>query len=149
MQVQVRTIWNEKMRFTSETGGHSVVMDAHSPIGSDSGFTPKELVAAAISGCTGLDVVALLRKYKEPLESLEMVVDVEQTEKVQPTVFKDVTLTFMLKGNLNKEKVIEAVNLSQTKYCGVTAMITKTAPVHYKILLNGEEIGAGEASFGE
>src|SRR3990167_4411375 len=94
-KMQVRTVWNEKMRFTSEVGGHAVVMDAHSPIGSDSGFTPKELVASAISGCTGLDVVALLKKYKEPLESLEMVVDVAQTEKVQPTVFKDVTLTFL------------------------------------------------------
>lgn len=147
--MQVRTIWKEKMKFTAESDGHSVEMDARAPIGSGSGFTPKELVAAGIAGCTGLDVAALLKKYKEPLESLEITTDVEQTEKVHPTVFKKVDLTFRFTGNLNRDKVIEAVHLSQTKYCGVTAMIAKTAPVHYKIYLNGEEIGSGEAHFGE
>jgi len=146
--MKIQTTWQEKMRFKSVTGDHQIVIDAHSPIGNDAGFTPKELVAAAIAGCTGLDVVSLLKKYKEPLESLEITTDVEQTEKGYPTVFKNVWLVFNFKGNLTKEKVLEAVRLSQTKFCGVTAMIVKTAPIHYKVLLNGIEIGTGEAAFG-
>ncbi len=135
------------MKFDGEVGALKVSMDAHSPLGSDSGFTPKELVAIGIGGCTAMDVVALLKKYKEPMESLAVQVEVVPTEKVQPAVFKDVTLTFVVSGQVNSDKLVEAVRLSQTKYCGVSAMILKTAPIHYKIILNGVEIALGEASF--
>lgn len=146
--MKVVTKWNEGMKFTSESGPHQVVMDARSPIGKDGGFTPKELVVAGIAGCTGIDVVSLLKKYKEPLESLEISAEVNQTQGGYPVVFKDVTLLYSFTGKLNKDKVFEAVVLSQTKYCGVTAMIAETSPVQYEVTLNGEVIGAGKADFG-
>lgn len=142
-----RTVWTEKMKFVAESGGHQVRMDAHSPIGTDSAMTPKELVAIGIAGCTAMDVVALMKKHKEPLESLEIETKVSQTESGQPRVFKEVSLTFFFKGDLNKERVLEAVRLSQTQYCGVSAMIVKTAPIHYKVVLNEIEIGEGAAEF--
>lgn len=145
--METRTLWTEKMKLVGECGGHKVAMDAHSPIGNDTAMTPKELVAIGIAGCTAMDVVALMKKHKEPLESLEIETKINQTESGQPQVFKDVTLTFLFKGNLNKDKVLDAVHRSQTQYCGVSAMIVKTAPIHYKVVLNGVEIGTGEANF--
>ena len=145
--MQTRTIWKEKMSFYGESEGNRVEMDAKSPIGSGRGLTPKELVAIAISGCTAMDVVAMLKKYKQPLESLEVDADVTMVEKVQPAVFSQVSLTFNLRGNLEAAKVLEAIHLSQTKYCSVSAMMNKAVPIHYRVTLNGQEIGAGEASF--
>lgn len=145
--MQARTVWKEKMKFTGESGGHSINLDTKSPLGNDTGLTPKELVAIGVAGCTAMDVVALMKKYKQPLESFEVAVDAPVVEKVQPPIFKEIALTFLFKGNIEKEKAIEAVRLSQTKYCAVSAMIAKAVPIHYKILLNGTEIGIGEASF--
>ncbi len=145
--MKLSVTWQEKMKFVGTSDKHQVQMDAHSPIGNDSGFTPKELVALGVGGCTAMDVVALLKKYKEPLKTLSVEVEVEQTENVQPAVFKDVVIKFVATGEITKEKLIEAVRLSQTKYCGVSAMIVKTAPISYKIVLNGTEIDSGEAAF--
>ncbi len=145
--MQTRTVWKEKMQFTGEIGDHSVDMDTKSPIGNDTGLSPKELVAIGLSGCTAMDVAALMKKYKQPLESLEVNADIAVVEKGYPAVFKDVALTFLFKGTLDKEKVIESVRLSQTKFCAVSAMLSKAVPIHYKILLNGEEINSGESDF--
>lgn len=146
--MKARTVWKEKMRFTGESEGHSVEMDAKAPIGNNLAPTPKELLAIAVGGCTGMDVVALMKKYKQPLESFEVAVDAPVVEGVHPVIFKEISMMLIFKGRLDKEKVIEAVRLSQTKYCAVSAMLSKSAPIHYKILLNDEEIGTGEAAFG-
>jgi putative redox protein len=135
------------MLFEAESAGWKVPMDAKKPIGKEQAMTPKELVVAGLGGCTAMDVVALMKKHKEPLESLEIETKVSQTESGQPRVFKEVSLTFFFKGDLNKERVLEAVRLSQTQYCGVSAMIVKTAPIHYKVVLNEIEIGEGAAEF--
>ena len=147
--MQARVFWTEKMQFVGECENHSVDMDAKAPIGSSSAPTPKELLAMAAGGCTGMDVVALMRKHKQPLEAFEVSVDAPVVEKVQPPVFKQIQLSFYFKGQLDKDKVIESVALSQSKYCAVSAMLVKSVPIHYKIFLNGEEVHIGEAHFGQ
>jgi putative redox protein len=139
--------WNEKMKFTAEADGHQVPMDAKSPIGGDSAMNPKQLLLAGISGCTAMDVVALLKKYKQPFESLDVDVDGDLTEGSHPVVFKEIKLLFKLKGQIDSSKVLEAVHLSQTKYCGVTAMVSKSVPIFYTVELNGDSIGSGKAEF--
>lgn len=142
--------WQEKMAFICESGKNgstSFRIDAKAPIGQESGPTPKELVAFAVSGCTAMDVAALMKKYKQTMESFAVEAEVTMKEGSQPAVFARIDLVFALTGPLDKEKVIEAVRLSQTKYCGVSAMMVKACPIAYKIILNGEEIGRGEAAF--
>ena len=145
--MQARTVWTEKMKFIGECGGHNIALDAKPPFGESSGPTPKELVAIAVAGCTGMDVVALLKKYKQPLEAFEIKTDAPAVEKTQPPVFKEIALTFLFIGQLEKDKVVEAVRLSQTKFCAVSAMLAPTVPIRYTIFLNGEEIGTGQAAF--
>lgn len=135
------------MQFEAEAAGHTVTIDTKSPVGNDSGFSPKELLGISVCGCTAMDVVGLLRKYKQPLESCDVSAEITKTENVYPAVFTEMNLTFDLKGKIEKDKAIEAVHLSQTKYCGVSAMLSKAFPIHYKIVLNGETIGSGTAAF--
>lgn len=135
------------MSFTAEADGHQISMDAKSPIGHDSAMTPKHLLLAGICGCTAMDVAALLRKYKQEFESLDVDAEAAPTKGVIPAVFEKVNLTFKVKGAVDSSKLLEAVTLSQTKYCGVTAMVVKAVPVTYVVELNGENIGSGQASF--
>lgn len=139
--------WTDGMHFVGESSGHSVSLDAKAPVGKDTGMTPKELVALGIAGCTSMDVVGLLKKYKQSFESFQVEADFSQTSSGHPVVFATVDLIFRVKGQVEPEKLLEAVRLSQSKYCGVSAMIHKTAPIRYKVELNGEMVGQGTSEF--
>lgn len=145
--MKVTTRWKEKLSFTAQADAHEVGMDTRAPLGSDSAMSPKQLVVAGLAGCTAMDVVALLKKHGQPLESLEIETVVEKSSGGYPEVFTAAMLTFKLQGQVEPEKAIEAVELSQTKYCGVSAMLSKAFPIRYRIELNGQTIGEGSAHF--
>jgi len=145
--MKTKVIWKSDMQFDGESRDLHVEMDTKPPIGKGLGLTPKELVALGIGGCTAMDVVALLKKYKQPAATFSVETDVEQTSGTHPAVFADVKLRFLVEGKVEKEKLLEAVILSQTKFCGVSAMISYSAPISYQIFLNGEMIGEGKADF--
>ncbi len=145
--MKLECVWNQKMRFTAQADAHQVSMDTKAPLGENSALTPKQLLLAGICGCTGMDVVSLLKKYKQPLESFTLEINAPTTEGVYPQIFKDIKLTFKLRGQLDPEKVLEAIKLSQTKYCGVSAMVSKAVPISYEVELNDKNIGLGKADF--
>ena len=139
--------WNQKMQFTGSIEGSQVSLDSKPPLGSGQGFTPKELVAIGLSGCTAMDVIALLKKYKEPVETLEVDTEVEASNSGHPIVFKSILLKFKATGQIVPEKLIEAITLSQTQYCGVSAMLSKSVPIKYEVSLNGNKVTEGLAHF--
>jgi len=135
------------MAFEGQAGNYAVPMDAKTPIGKESAPTPKELVALGLGGCTAMDVIALLKKYKMPPKAFRVDVDIQTSTGVQPAVFERALLEFVVEGEVDPAKLIEAVSLSQTKFCGVSAMLAKAHPIDYRIVLNGKEIGKGSARF--
>jgi len=140
--------WTGDMKFEAMADGKSVQMDAKSPIGGGSAQTPKELVLDGLGGCTAMDVIALLKKHKQPLDSFEVSVEVETTKTGHPVLFTHATIMFDAFGAVEAKILFESVQLSQTKYCGVSAMLSKAFPIEYVVKLNGEEIGRGYADFG-
>lgn len=144
--MKVTCVWEERMRFQGKTAKHEIAMDAKSPIGSDSAPTPKELLLAGVCGCSAMDVVALMKKYRQPLEKFEVESETETTDS-HPSVFKEVLLKFKLSGAIEPEKAKEAVQLSMTRYCGVSAMISKVVPMRYQVEVNGAVVGEGVAQF--
>ncbi len=138
--------WIAGMQFEGNAGNQKVKLDSKPPLGKGEGMTPKELVALGLGSCTAMDVVALLRKYKQTVETFRVEVETNLTQQ-HPAVFADVQLAFHVTGNIEPDKLKEAIALSQTKYCGVSAMIAKTAPISYKVMLNDVEIGDGQAQF--
>lgn len=139
--------WSEGMAFTATSSNHSVVMDAKAPLGQDKGMTPKEMVLAGLGGCTAMDVIALLKKHKQPLESLFVDVQVETSKSGYPMVFESAVITFTATGNIDGNILTEAVVLSQTKYCGVSAMLVKAFPISFVVILNNQKINEGKAHF--
>lgn len=138
----------EGMLFDVESGEHRIQADAKPPIGKGLAMTPKDMVLAGLGGCTAMDVAALLRKHKQPLESLSVAVSAKPSEGKSPVVFQSAEIQFNVAGNIDKNILLESVRLSQTKYCGVSAMLSKAFPIHYSVRLNGEAIGDGRAEFG-
>ena len=139
--------WNEKMVFTAEAGNNSVQMDAKPPIGTATAMSPKELMVAGLCGCTAMDVVALMKKYRQNIDSFEIDADVTSTEGAHPAVFTGAQLIFKFKGEVEPEKALEAVRLSQTLYCGVSAMLSKVFSIRYRVEVNDQVVGSGQAQF--
>lgn len=139
--------WTGNMKFVAVAEGQTVSMDAKSPIGSGTAQTPKELVIDGLGGCTAMDVIAYLKKFKQIPTSFEVSVDVESTKSGPPVLFSSALITFKAFGTIEPQILLEAVKLSQTKYCGVSAMLCKAFPIHYIVVLNDEEIGRGQAQF--
>lgn len=138
--------WKEGMLFNAEADNNTISMDAKAPLGKNQGMTPKELVAVGLAGCTAMDVVALLKKHKQSFSSFEVLIDITMSTGL-PSVFTEANLTFVLNGSVDKEVYLNAVTLSQTKYCGVSAMLAKAFPIKYIVNLNNETIGSGSAHF--
>jgi putative redox protein len=145
--MQIQCSWEEKMRFRAGDDRFQISMDGKPPFGDASALSPKQLLLASVCGCTGMDVVALLRKYKQSVEKFDVHAEANLTEGAYPVIFKSIILRFKLLGNIDADRLIEAVTLSQTKYCGVSAMVSKAVQIFYSIELNGVSIHEGQSHF--
>lgn len=139
--MKVITEWKGKREFDSKIGNHHITLDS-SPEhgGNDSGPSPKPLLLSALSGCSGLDVVAILEKMKISDYKFKMELDVEMANTT-PDYYKTIYVNFYFEGKeLPHNKIMRAVNLSLEKYCGVYYMLDKASEIKHKIFINNKEI---------
>jgi len=117
----------ESKRFIStDSTGHSVVMSTPKE---NTGMKPSELILSALAGCASVDVVDILAKKRTPLSYLEVQVTAEQ-EADPPWTFREIFVKFIMKGeNLTEKNVQQAIQLSQEKYCSVTATLSGKAEI--------------------
>jgi putative redox protein len=125
------------MQFEASINGHSLVMDAKEESGGmNAGPRPKELMLAALAGCTGMDVVAILKKMRVELKGFNVRIEAELTEE-HPKHYQSMHIIYEFEGNdLDEDKLKKAIELSQDRYCGVSAVYRKAMPVTYEILVN-------------
>ena len=129
--------WAGGMRFDLQAAsGHVIASDAPVEVGgADSAPTPMELVMLGLLGCTGLDVASILGKMKQPVEHLEVRATHERAES-HPRIFSRIHLTYELRGDLDQRKVQRAVELSESTYCSVSAMLRETVVITNEIKIN-------------
>lgn len=137
-QHEIETQWMGKMQFNSLVNGHTIIMDAPERVGGeDHGPIPKPFVMTALSGCTGMDIVAILRKEGKEVSELNIKVQGELS-KSAPIEYIAMHVVYDFKGvPENKEAAMNAVTVSQEKYCGVSHMLKKAIPVTWEVLYNG------------
>ena len=145
MKIELK--WSDKMLFVAHAGQHQVPVDARSPIGSNQGMTPKELLLSALASCTAMDVAALLKKHRQPLDSFAVDIDAPLSEGGHPKTFLRADIVYRVEGSIDGNVLLEAVRASETKFCGVSAMLSRAFPIEYVVVLNGETIGDGKANF--
>jgi putative redox protein len=137
--------WTHHLQFETDIRGHKQILDTTAPLSVDQGPSPKEMVLAAVSGCTGMDVASMMKKHKQDILSFSVEAEADLT-KEHPKVFTHIHLTYILNGqNLDLEKIKSSVDLSMNQYCGVSAMLAKACPVYFKVMVNSELIHQGEA----
>ena len=124
------------MGFEMNLDGHNFITDASEEIGgNDLGPRPKQLLLAGLIGCTGIDVMSILKKMRIELEDLKIDIEADNTEE-HPKVYENIHLVYTFIGkNLPRENIEKAVSLSQEKYCGVSAMLEKATPITYEIII--------------
>ena len=126
--MDVRVKWVEDRTFVGEAGtGHKIAFGTASDNGPKPGPSPMELVLIGTGGCSAYDVVHILEKGREPVDSVEVALDADRAE-TDPKVFTRIHMQFTVKGRgLDPARVERAIALSVDKYCSASAMMAKTA----------------------
>lgn len=131
----INAVYKSGMNFTVDVNGHSVEIDTEeSGGGENKGTRPKVLMLVSLAGCTGLDVVGMLKKMRVQFSDFSINVEGHLTDTV-PTVYDKMIIRYSIKVSKEDEsKVLKAVKLSEEKYCGVTQMFKTFAEVSHDIV---------------
>lgn len=131
---KVTTKWIGNMAFEGEVSGHKIIIDAASHVGGENrGARPKPLMMLALAGCTGMDVISILRKMRVDVEDFNVIVEGELNEE-HPRYYRNMHVVYEVSGkNIPYDKVEKAVKLSEERYCGVSAVYKKALNITSEI----------------
>ncbi|WP_430814291.1 OsmC family protein [Carboxylicivirga sp. RSCT41] len=134
MKTSTKIQWAGNMSWETELFGHKLTLDAGKENGGDDkGPRPKILMLTALAGCTGMDIVSILKKMRVEVEDIQIIVEGDLTEE-HPKYYEKMHVIYQFKGkDLPMDKLEKAVNLSEEKYCGVSALYKKAIPVTTEI----------------
>lgn len=126
--------WIGKQQFVAlSPSGHAITLDAdHS---TNTAPSPMELLLMALGACTAVDIVIILEKKRQKLESLEVICSGERAPE-PPRVWTKLDILFRLRGKLEEAGVKQAIQLSEEKYCSVSATLKKTAELSWRYEIN-------------
>ncbi len=134
--------------FHFEATGSSPIpvhIDAAEGIGGhNAGSRPMELLLMGLGGCTAIDVILILKKQRQVVEDFQIRVqgDREKIEGTEKTPFRQINIQFELKGQIDGNKALKAIQLSMDKYCSATAQLEPSATITHSLLINGETFEA-------
>ncbi|MGF1584515.1 MAG: OsmC family protein [Bacteroidales bacterium] len=134
MQSVIDVKWNGNMCFEAHISDHKIIMDLDEENGGgNKGPRPKPLMLASLGGCTGIDVINILKKMRIEPDYFNMVIEGDQTEDL-PKRYYRIKICYEFKGeNLPVDKIKKAIDLSHDKYCGVSAVYKKSIELTYEI----------------
>lgn len=129
----------EGMQFVAESEtGHAIVVDSDPSVGGkDTGPRPMELVLMGLAGCTAMDVAAILRKKRQPFKGLEVNVQAERAA-THPKVYTKIHVEYVIYGDVDEKAARHAIELSENKYCSVSAMLRHTAEITWSYRIERE-----------
>ena len=134
MKEIVNTKWLDNMAFEADVDGHKIVIDAQPNVGGENrGPRPKPLMLAALGGCTAMDVISILKKMRVEVKSFNVKVEGDLTEEFSKHFYKMHVIYEFTGKELPMDKLKKAVELSEEKYCGVSAVYKKAMEITSEI----------------
>ena len=136
--MEASVVWEHELTFTgaAESGLQVPLSASPEPGHEREGFSPMELVLVGLAGCTGMDVISILRKQRQDVAGFEVKVQAERAAE-HPRVFTHIEVEYVVRGRAIRETALQkAIVLSETKYCSALAMLGKAVPIrhHYRIV---------------
>ena len=108
----------------TDSNGYTARMDAAEAIGGhNSGIRPMQILLMGLGGCGGVDIISILKKQKQEIRAFDMIIEGEREEGKEPSLWKEIHITFRLAGKIDAEKANKACGLSIDKYCSVAATL--------------------------
>ncbi|MCF6349239.1 MAG: OsmC family protein [Flavobacteriaceae bacterium] len=134
MTNKVKTTWKGNMQFESTNPGGNLLIDVGEDSGGEGkGYRPKALMLSALAGCSGVDVIPLLKKMRAEVDGFSIEIEAELTEE-HPKYYHKVKVNYNFYGKeFKKSKIEKAVKLSEERYCGVMEMFRQFAEVTIEI----------------
>jgi putative redox protein len=107
-----------------DENGHIVRMDSNPANGGwDFGVRPMQMLLMGLGGCSGIDVISILKKQRQDVKDYKMIVKGERETGKEPSLWKDIEVEFHIYGEVDRDKAERAVELSMNKYCSVAATL--------------------------
>ncbi|OCX51366.1 osmotically inducible protein OsmC [Mucilaginibacter sp. PPCGB 2223] len=121
-----------------DENGHSVRMDSSPESGGENfGVRPMQMLLMGLAGCSGIDVISILKKQRQDVTDYKMVVNGDRETGKEPSLWKDVSIDFHIYGNVDQDKAERAVELSVNKYCSVAATLSGSGTqIKYKVFVH-------------
>lgn len=141
--MQAKAKWQEGLAFSgSADSGFELKMDAKKAVGGgENGFAPMELIALGLVGCTGIDVLSILKKKRQEVTDFEVQVDAPRASE-HPTVFTQAQVLYLVSGHdVGEKAVLRAIELSAERYCPAQAMLGKVFPIELRYQIFEDQDG--------
>jgi len=120
----------------SNESGSTIDIDASPAIGgTNQGPRPMELLIMGLGGCSGIDLLSILRKQKIEPEGVEIVINADREKDAVPSLFTDIHVEYRIKGDVDLSKAERAAQLSMEKYCSAAKTLEKTAKITYSVVI--------------
>ena len=123
-RIEIKRVDDDYAFEATDTNNHSLRMDAAEAIGGhNSGIRPMQTLLAGLGGCSGVDIISILKKQRQEVKDFKMVIDGEREEGKEPSLWKHIHIHFTFTGNVDADKATKACALSLDKYCSVAATL--------------------------
>ncbi|MEJ7738927.1 MAG: OsmC family protein [Chitinophagaceae bacterium] len=126
LKVEIERVKGDYGFEARDANSHVVLMDTSLETGGDNfGVRPMQMLLMGLGGCSGIDIVSILKKQRQKLEGFRMTIEGERETGKEPSLWQDITITFELKGNIDASKARRACELSMEKYCSVAETLRR------------------------
>lgn len=139
MKITLNRINDDFLFECTNAQGNSILLDNTSQSGAK-GVSPMESVLMAVAGCSGIDLVSILKKQRQEIADFKAEVEGERIPVDDAKPFKFIKVKFFLEGSLDPKKALKAAQLSFEKYCSVSKTLEPKVEIGYEVFVNGEKI---------
>ena len=142
IRVEIERIHGDYGFEARDAMGHTVSMDTSPETGGDNfGVRPMQSLLLALGGCSGIDVISILKKQRLKVESFKAIVEGEREKDVEPSLWKIVNVQFFLEGEIDADKAKRACQLSMEKYCSVAETLRRAgAKLTWSVSVNQKQV---------
>ena len=140
MKIKLNRINDDYLFECKNSLGNSILLNSVSQSENKEGVSPMESVLMAVAGCSGIDMISILKKQRQEITTFSAEVQGERIEVDEAKPFKTILVKFFLEGKIDPKKAERAASLSFEKFCSVSKTLEPNVTVNYEVVVNGEKV---------